>query len=240
MEISPKSKDRLLALLRPADDVEISSRCLGLLHAILDEPSSEGRIAALTFVLEEQPYAHLSGPPTLAQDYPAPLSEETARQWVEDARKERPPSSGRRFAALTAQIKADEPPTAERARRAWEFISTFQSESARAGTLHAVIASGAYTPAHRAPDPETLRFTENVADVELSVVLWRNREVLRQLHGAFMGDAAPQFHVQGDVVLRVISTIEDERERAIVFGQFLSDHCTQHPLNVIASLLGAL
>lgn len=59
--LTAETEARLLALMRPADDVAQVAVNWGLLQIIADQPDGARHIAALAFILRETLYAGISG-----------------------------------------------------------------------------------------------------------------------------------------------------------------------------------
>lgn len=204
--------------MRPSKDAK-EVMLNGLWRAIVDEAPDEGSIAALAFVLEEFPYAHLSGPKTPLASYPSVVHDEgfPVMQTLTST------AFQKRLVAVIAQLDAEGCNTTACARRVWPIFREVHTDREHSVLLGQLLESTVLSPHHRELDPKDLWFNVDNEEAQANscCTLWKHREVLRQLHGIFVSDLLQTKTACGDRVFTLLATIGDSYERAVVLGHIL-------------------
>ncbi len=167
--LTEASKDRLLALMRPADGVLWSASAQGLLNTISE---AHDPVAALAYVFETKPWAHWSGPRTPASEFPQPFDTNPSGRNAEDFKAlQNDERTMRQLDALAAQIIADEPDELERAKRAWAFLKTVRPYVGCVTMLQVMLDGGMFV-SDATPFRDEARYNVILPDAEFNTILW--------------------------------------------------------------------
>lgn len=222
--ISEATAGRLNALMRPMREVDPITCTQGILAAISDERTPEARIAALTYVFENKPWAYWSGPSTPASGFPkpfAPESDSADREAFKAVMNDQ--DFGLHISALSAQVRADRPSATERAKRALEFLEArAKTPLHRVLTLHFFLESDAFVVG--STPPREIKFDTPVPNADYDAALWKHRDVIAETNGAIAASTSGAIKTKSGLAWAIdqaLSRIEDERERAIVRGWFM-------------------
>lgn len=250
MAISQQVQDRLLALMRPAEDVDLSAVPVAIMQTIADCDAAN-RAEALAFVFDHYRFAALApGIRTPASEYPQGFDRDPegadAREIVAIVEND---GARRRFEALCATLQADRVErgvsSTDAAQRALAFLDEYApTRVAKAALLVAMFSNDAFDFTRTVPTPSEVRFGD-IPEEEYQAVRWKHRDVLRRLRGAF-NDNCQKMSSVAAVVIAAIGAIKDERERAIVLGSYLKDikgtavriGAVGIPQSVLSALLG--
>lgn len=218
----PPNAERLNALMRPAEGVSRAAVAHGILREIGDLDDGQ-RVRALAYVFDVCHYARYSGPETRAAEYPEPFSDDAIAEAL-TATLQRDPKFNARVKAFLATLAADEPGTGEAAQRVWKFLGSITAPPMRALLLSVLLDDGPCVERAVTPEEVPYRTSDNEA---FHRTLWKHRETLKRIAGAFETSDVPTMTGEGAIVFDLVHAIEDPRERAAVLGWALHQHCEQ-------------